>query len=98
MRPRWKIVITHEPPIAKSPFSSPFFTSRPRMKLCTMLPTNVGSIVQSFILGREVKKGDEKGLFAIGGSCVITIFQRGRIRSEERRVGKECRSRWSPDH
>ena len=20
------------------------------------------------------------------------------IRSEERRVGKECRSRWSPDH
>src|SRR5947209_10356610 len=21
-----------------------------------------------------------------------------RIRSEERRVGKECRSRWSPDH
>src|SRR3712207_7606768 len=23
---------------------------------------------------------------------------RGRIRSEERRVGKECRSRWSPYH
>src|SRR5689334_23940787 len=23
---------------------------------------------------------------------------RGRSRSEERRVGKECRSRWSPDH
>src|SRR5438445_9950742 len=22
----------------------------------------------------------------------------GRARSEERRVGKECRSRWSPDH
>ena len=22
----------------------------------------------------------------------------GRIRSEERRVGKECRSRWSPYH
>src|SRR5436309_4953995 len=22
----------------------------------------------------------------------------GRVRSEERRVGKECRSRWSPDH
>ena len=21
-----------------------------------------------------------------------------RVRSEERRVGKECRSRWSPDH
>ena len=22
----------------------------------------------------------------------------GKMRSEERRVGKECRSRWSPDH
>ena len=41
--------------------------------------TNVGSIQQSFVPGRAVKKGDEKGLFAFGGSCVITIFQRGRI-------------------
>ena len=30
--------------------------------------------------GRAVAKGDEKGLFAFGGSCVITLFQRGRIR------------------
>jgi len=42
--------------------------------------TNVGSIQQTFIPGRPVKKGDEKGLFAFGGSCVITIFQKGRIR------------------
>jgi phosphatidylserine decarboxylase len=27
-----------------------------------------------------VKKGDEKGLFAFGGSCVITLFQHSRIR------------------
>ena len=26
------------------------------------------------------------------------IYGLGRIRSEERRVGKECRARWSPDH
>ena len=26
------------------------------------------------------------------------VFLGGRIRSEERRVGKECRSRWSPYH
>ena len=25
-------------------------------------------------------------------------FFNGRLRSEERRVGKECRSRWSPYH
>ena len=42
--------------------------------------TNVGSIQQSFVPGRAVAKGDEKGLFAFGGSCVITVFQRGRIR------------------
>jgi phosphatidylserine decarboxylase len=42
--------------------------------------TNVGSIQQSFVPGRAVTKGEEKGLFAFGGSCVITIFQKGRIR------------------
>src|SRR5688572_2721233 len=26
------------------------------------------------------------------------LLEGGRVRSEERRVGKECRSRWSPDH
>ena len=42
--------------------------------------TNVGSILQSFMPGQVMKKGDEKGLFAFGGSCVITIFQKDRIR------------------
>ena len=28
----------------------------------------------------------------------IAIYGKGGIRSEERRVGKECRSRWSPYH
>lgn len=44
--------------------------------------TNVGSIRQSFVPGRPVQKGDEKGFFAFGGSCVITVFQRHRIRFE----------------
>src|SRR5690242_21408161 len=35
----------------------------------------------------------EKGL-ALLKTCDFMIFDR----SEERRVGKECRSRWSPDH
>jgi len=42
--------------------------------------TNVGSIRQGYVPGRLVKKGEEKGLFAFGGSCVITLFQKGRIR------------------
>jgi phosphatidylserine decarboxylase len=45
--------------------------------------TNVGSITQGFVAGRTFKKGDEKGLFAFGGSCVITLFQQGRIRFDE---------------
>ena len=31
-------------------------------------------------------------------STAINIFLKQVIRSEERRVGKECRSRWSPYH
>lgn len=42
--------------------------------------TNVGSIQQSYVPGRAVAKGEEKGFFAFGGSCVITLFERGRIR------------------
>ena len=38
--------------------------------------------------GRE--EGD--GEWEVGGGCWISY------RSEERRVGKECRSRWSPYH
>lgn len=45
--------------------------------------TNVGSIRQTFVPGRPVAKGDEKGNFAFGGSCVVTIFQRGRIRFDD---------------
>jgi phosphatidylserine decarboxylase len=41
--------------------------------------TNVGSIMQTYVEGRVLNKGDEKGLFKFGGSCVITLFQRGRI-------------------
>ena len=42
--------------------------------------TNVGRIRQTFIPGSNVDKGEEKGLFAFGGSCVITLFARDRIR------------------
>ncbi|WP_221033253.1 archaetidylserine decarboxylase [Actomonas aquatica] len=41
--------------------------------------TCVGTIKQLFVEGRTNVKGEEKGLFKFGGSCVITVFQRGRI-------------------
>ena len=31
-------------------------------------------------------------------ATLATLDKKGFIRSEERRVGKECRSRWSPYH
>ena len=36
---------------------------------------------------------------SIGGQAIMEgIMMRGPKRTEERRVGKECRSRWSPYH
>ena len=42
--------------------------------------TMVGSILQTYSPGKAVAKGEEKGLFRFGGSCVVTIFAPGRIR------------------
>jgi len=54
--------------------------------------TNVGSIVHTFVPGRAVAKGEEKGLFKFGGSCAITLFQPGRIRFDQDLVAqsREC--------
>ncbi|RKX33691.1 MAG: phosphatidylserine decarboxylase [Verrucomicrobia bacterium] len=42
--------------------------------------TCVGSIVQTFDSSTGIPKGGEKGYFAFGGSCVITLFERGKVR------------------
>lgn len=42
--------------------------------------TMVGSIVQSYNRKVPVKKGEEKGYFKFGGSTVILIFQKGKIK------------------
>jgi phosphatidylserine decarboxylase len=41
--------------------------------------TMVGGIVQTYEPG-SVRKGDEKGYFKFGGSCVIILFQQGRVK------------------
>lgn len=41
--------------------------------------TMVGGIEQTYAPG-AVRKGDEKGYFKFGGSCVITLFEQGRIK------------------
>jgi len=57
--------------------SSPAFG---QVAVCEIGATMVGGIFQSFIPGRVVAKGEEKGLFKFGGSCVITLFQPGKIK------------------
>ena len=48
---------------------------------------------------KEVKESREKfGSNEIPDSEPTTFWQEFKERSEERRVGKECRSRWSPYH
>ncbi len=42
--------------------------------------TCVGTIAQTFTPGQPVRKGDEKGYFAFGGSSTITIFEPGTVR------------------
>jgi len=50
----------------------------------------------------KLKETKTLDLLALALSAATTLYQRdeatGEIRSEERRVGKECRSRWSPYH
>lgn len=51
-----------------------------RVAVCEIGATMVGTIAQTYVPGRDVAKGDEKGLFKFGGSCVVTLFQPGKIK------------------
>ena len=42
--------------------------------------TNVGSVNFTYVPTRPVKKGEEKGYFAFGGSATFTIFEPGRVK------------------
>ena len=41
--------------------------------------TSVGTIQQTFASHVPVKKGDEKGYFEFGGSCVVMLFEPGKV-------------------
>lgn len=51
-----------------------------RVAMIEIGATCVGRIMQTYLAGRAVRKGDEKGMFSFGGSCIVTLFARGRIK------------------
>ncbi len=44
--------------------------------------TCVGTVHQTYQSDTSVKKGDEKGYFSFGGSCIVLLFEKGRIEFE----------------
>jgi phosphatidylserine decarboxylase len=53
-----------------------------RVAMLEIGATCVGTIKQLYPADHPARKGEEKGTFKFGGSCVVTVFQRGRIRFE----------------
>ena len=58
------------------------------------------SKLEKAILAMAVKEGEaiDKLARLREAICIFTDLTKKEARSEERRVGKECRSRWSPYH
>jgi len=53
--------------------------------------TCVGTIRNYFAPGKLVAKGVQKGFFMFGGSCVITVFQKGRLTLDADVVAQSAR-------
>ena len=51
-----------------------------------------------YAMGYEESDFQKPMIGVANGYSIITPCNSGLLRSEERRVGKECRSRWSPYH
>ena len=43
----------------------------------------VGSIQQKYTAGRHLAKGERKGFFELGGSTIVLLFEKGRIKLDE---------------
>lgn len=51
--------------------------------LCEVAATMVGGITQSYTPNTFVKKGDEKGYFYFGGSTVVMLFEKNKIKIDK---------------
>ena len=68
--------------------------------LCLVLVCAVAAAVLYSFVSRKIKAFQSGASFALDYTIASTEAEPPALyaRSEERRVGKECRSRWSPYH
>src|SRR2546425_11623491 len=70
-----------------------------RLRTLSVVPTERRRVVT--IAGQVAERDAAEVLITLEGRTLHTVClfgDAGDLRSEERRVGKECRSRWSPYH
>ena len=67
---------------------------------CAIAPARTGQCIGAFRKTAEVERRGTAIVrdAAVAGWAIRTAPTTSHNRSEERRVGKECRSRWSPYH
>src|SRR2546425_12786614 len=86
----WDSIVEHNVPLARG------LTSDERERLLRL--------VQVFLAEKHFEGcggltlTEEMKVTIAAGACLLLLHLEGPCRSEERRVGKECRSRWSPYH
>ena len=91
-----------ETPVTSAPIVSNFLSNLPayRTGVSPLLRgVEVGLAHGFFVAGPFIKLGPLRASDAAEvAGCLSGGWVRRTFRSEERRVGKECRSRWSPYH
>ncbi len=55
-------------------FLTPLETEWGRVLLIEIGATNVGTVHQTYVPGKRIEKGEEKGYFSFGGSALVTLF------------------------
>ena len=87
-----------------NPFSAPGYASKSRQmfeRAVALDPANreaVGDLFDYYLGAPGFLGGGENKAEALAAKVAQRDPAEGHYRSEERRVGKECRSRWSPYH
>ena len=101
-----KVLITGESGVGKDLIARYVHANSPRAAQ-PFVPVNCGALTES-LLESELfghARGsftgayrDKTGKLGLADGGTIFLDEVAEMRSEERRVGKECRSRWSPYH